>query len=458
MFVVFGVVALILFVYIRPQELIEGAQAIPFLYIWLGLASFGYALDLRLGYTKLQPTPQLRFVLVFFGWCMLTMVLRADPSRYSASVIPFVVSLLLYLLMAHGVQTFKWLQVMVVGILSAALFIAGIGVHQGFAPFGCARMADSANKETVFPDGRPCEQIEDCQNAEAEPGAYYVCEHIGLLGTTSVGKGRVRYRGILQDPNEVALTIASTIPFSFALRERKPIFQRTWFMVFCLLLIGTCVIFTKSRGGQLVLLSVVGAYFVKKYGVKGLAAGAVLALPALLLGGRSDRDSDSSSEERIEIIGVGVDLIRQFPVTGAGYDQFLEHHFLTAHNSYMLAVSENGLIGLVLFLSILFLSIKIPWKVLTQFEGVGEAAVARTWAMALLASYCGISIGIFFLSFTYHQVLWIFFGLSGALYSAVKKHDPKFTVRYGIYDFLGICLVSIAFVVVLFVFARIKHV
>ena len=54
--------------------------------------------------------------------------------------------------------------------------------------------------------------------------------------------------------------------------------------------------------------------------------------------------------------------------------------------------------------------------------------------MALLAAFAGLVVGIFFLSFAYHYVLWIYLGLAGALYSAVRTHDPSFRVRFGLVD------------------------
>jgi hypothetical protein len=54
--------------------------------------------------------------------------------------------------------------------------------------------------------------------------------------------------------------------------------------------------------------------------------------------------------------------------------------------------------------------------------------------MAMIASFSGLAVGIFFLSFTYHYVLWIYFGLSGALFAAVRSHDRAFQVRFGLRD------------------------
>ena len=50
----------------------------------------------------------------------------------------------------------------------------------------------------------------------------------------------------------------------------------------------------------LVFLAVLAAYFVKRFGFRGLALGATLAFPLLLLGGRSGAEASSSTLERID--------------------------------------------------------------------------------------------------------------------------------------------------------------
>ena len=55
--------------------------------------------------------------------------------------------------------------------------------------------------------------------------------------------------------------------------------------------------------------------------------------------------------------------------------------------------------------------------------------ITRTWGLALLAGFGGILFQIFTLSFAYHAMLWIYFGLAGAWASSVKAHKPDFDVK-----------------------------
>jgi ABC-type arginine transport system permease subunit len=44
-------------------------------------------------------------------------------------------------------------------------------------------------------------------------------------------------------------------------------------------------------------------------------------------------------------------------------------------------------------------------------------------------------------------VLWIYFGLSGAFYSALRRHDPTFHVTCGVADLALIGAINLAVIV-----------
>jgi hypothetical protein len=100
-----------------------------------------------------------------------------------------------------------------------------------------------------------------------------------------------------------------------------------------------------------------------------------------------------------------------------------------------------------LFITLLIASIKIPVAVLGHPTHDDEGQSAKSLAMALLAAFGGAVCGAFFLSWTYHNVLWIHLGLSGALYATIKARDPSFEVRVTRRDMLlglGIALAILA--------------
>ncbi len=460
MFAIPGTIALIAFIYVRPQEVFTGLQRLPLLYMFFALAIFGLIVDLRLRVSRPRLVPQMPWVIGLYLWSLLTVALNA-PQVLTDRAIEIAIPVILFVVIAHSVQSFRMLQVVAAALLALVIFLAALGVQQGNADWGCVQLDPSGPSDLSSGhfDGRSCQTDRMCYGGDAAPGADYACERIGMLGTTSVGHGRVRYRGVLQDPNELALTIGLGLALMLAFFDRKKSGSRVVIMVFTFVLVLTCVMYTESRGGQLVFLTVIGAYFVRRYGWRGAVAGMLVALPVLMLAGSGARhDATSSTDERMETLYTGIDIFRSSPLYGVGEGQFTEYNYLTAHNSYVLAAAELGIVGFFLFASVLYISIKIPIEALRRYAGRPDAAVAATWAMALLALLAGLYVGSFFLSFTWHHVLWIHLGLSGALYSAIRTHDPEFTVRYGALDMVGVGAFCVILLPFLFVYLRLKGV
>ena len=455
MFALPGILLLLTFVYVRPQEFLPALQAVPMIDLSIALALLGMMFDIRQRRSRLDRTSLLTISIVFLIWCVIGLAVR-NSSAISNCIVIVGVDLALYVCIAHGVQSFRALQIVAGWLLVLVLFVSAIGVHQGLAPLGCHQIQEGRDELVLTYDGRPCDTVKDCRVGDPEPGAEYLCEHVGLFQTSSIG-GRVRYRGRLNDPNDLSLAIGIALPFAFALFERKRSAARLLLVVVALGLIGACTVYTASRGGQLVFLTVIGAYCIRRFGWKGLLVGAVVALPILLLGGRSGEEAESSSVERLECWYEGMSMVRSYPLFGVGQGQFVEHHILTAHNSYVLAAAELGLPGLGLFSTILYVSVKGPVQALRRLatEHAPNAAAARTWAMALLSMSAGVLIGIFFLSYCYHPVLWIALGLSGAFSSAMRTHDPEWKVRFGWRDLLVVMAIDVVLMVVLYGYTRI---
>jgi hypothetical protein len=160
----------------------------------------------------------------------------------------------------------------------------------------------------------------------------------------------------------------------------------------------------------------------------GIAAAALLGAPVMLLGGRDDAGADQSTMERIECWSTAIDFFRQSPIVGVGKTQFTEHHYLTAHNSFMLALGETGLPGLFLFSTVVYLGFKAALT--ASHDTVTTDAPARVWGNAVFASLCAAIVSAFFLSQTDRVMIWTCLGLAGALASAARARDPKWRLRY----------------------------
>jgi O-antigen ligase len=445
-----GLVLLIGLIYLRPQEFLPTLAELPLLHLLVALALFGLVLGLRRRRTGAFAAPQLAWVALFTAWCLVT----AGHGELGNTFVVVGTPVLLFALIAQGIRTFRAFQGLAVVLLAIVLVLSAVGVHQGLAPLGCLAVDEASQDGTGVFDGRACITRRDCEGEGAEPNADYLCERIGIFGTSTIGGGRVRYRGHLNDPNELALVIGIGVPFAFALFERRRSLARLVLLGATLALVGTCTVMTQSRGGQMVFLVVLGAYLLRRFGALGLLLGAAVALPITLFGGRSGVEADSSSFERIDAWYTGISLFLAHPLFGVGQGQFVEHHTQTAHNSFLLAAAELGLPGMICWSVIVYLSTKIPLRALATLPA--ERAAERTWAMALLASLLGLWVGSFFLSFCYHPVLWIYVGLAGAYAAAMRTHDPDWRVDLGWRD-LGIIVgIDLGLLFALFVYTRLK--
>jgi hypothetical protein len=449
MFCLPGTILVLITIYLRPQEIVPRLQALPLLHIFLALAIGGFIIDLRLRLTKPMAAPQLPWAIAFSVWQVITLVAKVPGAGGIGGIVEIFIPFILFVVIGHGVQTFKAFNVIVATLLGLVLFLSYVGVNQHNAPQGCHALLKGSMREGVY-DGRPCDKPIDCQLNGPEPGAEYVCEHVGLFGTTSVG-GRIRWLGVLADPNELALAVGIALPFAFAFFERKKSLTRGLIAAVSIAYIGQTVVYSESRGGQMVVAAVFATYFVRRYGWRGLILAGIAAAPFLLFGGRSGEEAAASSEERYECWWTGLQLLRMFPLMGVGRGAFTDYHYLTAHNAYVLSFAENGLPGFFLFSTLLYVSAKIPFVAVRRANApVGDAPplapVARAWALAMLASMLGAYVGIFFLSFTYHYVLWTYLGLSAALYACIRTHDSTFEVSLSLRELIGVAIADVALI------------
>jgi O-antigen ligase len=277
------------------------------------------------------------------------------------------------------------------------------------------------------------------------------------MNTSSVYR-RVRYRGILQDPNELAWTLSLALPFVFAWYERRQ--AKGGLLVGDRIVVGAvvaacivCNVMTQSRSGQLSLLATLGVYFIGRFGWRGIAAGAVVAAPLLLFGGRTD---ESSTDERLECMSEALGLWREHPLLGAGARHYVQYYHLTAHNSVLLTLAEMGPIGLLLFTALMYVALKTMLRARHHLTGRPEAAEARAFAFASAASLVGTMVSAFFLSIAYHPALWIALGLAAAVQATVWRHDPQWRVAWGWRDVGAVVGLDVALVTAIAIYLRLK--
>src|SRR5258708_25148847 len=121
----------------------------------LGWALLGSLRELDLGKTKVRCAPQLPWVVAFVAWGTVTVLIRSSRTA-TPHILQLAIALALYLVIAHGVQTFQSLHVVAGTILAMVLLVCGVCTHPGISPNESVRLDESTPGVTTAarPDGR----------------------------------------------------------------------------------------------------------------------------------------------------------------------------------------------------------------------------------------------------------------------------------------------------------------
>jgi putative inorganic carbon (HCO3(-)) transporter len=257
----------------------------------------------------------------------------------------------------------------------------------------------------------------------------------GLGGQESY-QGRIQAVGIFSDPNDLALVINTVLPLTLLifLQSRSVLARLYYGVVSCIFVYA--VFLTASRGGLLCLGAMAILLFQRKFGkVLGVAAGVMVLVAIVVLGPRMDTLSteDASSYGRLEAWSLAMDLFKGSPLFGIGYGHFMDYHFRTAHNSYLLCAAEMGIFGLFPWLMMFFISYKNTVFVEKELLRTGQ----RAYALYVHAAHIALIVfflGALLLSRTYHPLLFIMIGLCASIsrvfvttgedrYALIEKRD-----------------------------------
>ena len=464
------VCALCAIVMLKPQEFVPFLAGVPLVHICFVLCLAAGAVDIVLGKNRLSAAPHVPLAIAFFVWGALVTFVRS-PQTFSQEVAASGIVFCVFAAVAFVSGTGRGVRNVCIAFLASALFASGVAVLQSEGPLGCMMAApnDWDARDALEYDGRPCETSIDCRKDPPVLDANYRCERVGPFGTSTIG-GRVRYRGTLADPNDLSLAAALALPIAVALSERnrdgakdkngpKNVpggqFFRSIIMLASIALVGTMIVLSQSRMGVLIFLVVLGMALLRRAGLWGVVLGCVLLPPVLLFGGRDSADAEASSKERLDLISDALSMIRRSHGLGVGMGRFADEssNNMTAHNSYLLAASETGIVGIALFALMLYAAAKVPFAL--WFGKYELDSQVKRWSPAIAISLCGAYVGIFFLSWAYKEILYIMLGLSAALYQAARQANPEFRIGLSTREILIVMCVALAFVPVVYASVRI---
>ncbi|MEM2144733.1 MAG: O-antigen ligase family protein [Candidatus Jordarchaeaceae archaeon] len=374
------------FIFFEPQQFFQGAKEIRITY-YLGIIVISWGLLFGNIEVKKRLLTSKIFLLSisFFGLCTMSLILNEFPIEKQIDEINKVFSLFLMVpLLIRGksdINRLCWLLMIFVTIITTI---------------------------SMF--------------------AY----HLALLPTRMVSYFRALGAS---GSNEFGLLMAQLIPFPIIMLRYKGGVVKKGFLLFSFGTYLYCLTRTHSRSAFLGTLLVLCLLFLKKYLSGKYLLAIILVISVLLLKtpySYFERistiiEEDTISEDgnvvyRIDTNRKALKLIEEHPLLGIGiinyfnyYQKYLSYEgnkFLVIHNTYLQIGAEAGIPALIVFLLIIFLTIKRYWKNEREFIKTRENFSYLDAVSFSILGYCLIAL---FQPVLYNRLLYIFMGLAVVL-------------------------------------------
>lgn len=385
----FYLLAYLTILYIRPHEFVPGFMGLPILPILLLLA--------------------------FLFW------LLRQPKKFEAP--QFWLMPVVMVLMSLSVVFTGWLG-------------GGMTVLSDFAPVVMLFYMVSTSTDSLQRMRQIFLVLAACITVIAWHGIDQSAKGIGWTGAELSQGTRITYLGFLNDPNDLAMALVMVLPMTLHLARHMGLLMRLASYA-AAGTIAYAVYLTNSRGSVLAMGAMLFLYGILRYGiVKSVIVLPLLFAPLIALGPSRMADmsaDEDSAEGRIEAWYEGVQLLMMRPLFGVGKGLFADHHGLTAHNSFVLAFAELGMIGYFFWLSNIVISwVMLQRMVITPAAAGATAEEAARWelirehARTLWYGYVGGLVSAFFLSRSYVVILYLHIALIVALYQFARVQRPDF--------------------------------
>ena len=369
------------------------------------------------------------FVPAFMGWPVLPILLVSallfwlirQKKRFEAP--QFWLIPVLMVMMSLSVIFTGWLM-------------GGVNVLSDFAPVVLLFYMVATSTDSLQRMRQIFLVLAACITVIAWHGIDQSIKGIGWTGAELSQETRITYLGFLNDPNDLAMALVMVLPMILHLaRHLSFLFRLASYAAAGA--VAYAVYLTNSRGSVLAMGAMLLLYGILRYGVfKSVVVLPMLFAPLIALGPSRMADmsaDEDSAEGRIEAWYEGVQLLIMRPLFGVGKGLFADHHGLTAHNSFVLAFAELGMIGYFFWLSNIIISwlmlqrlVLTPAAVGASAEQVAQWELIRENARTLWYGYIGGLVSAFFLSRSYVVILYLHIALIVALYQMARVQRPDF--------------------------------
>ena len=292
----------------------------------------------------------------------------------------------------------------------------------------------------------------------AYQGIWMYQHGVGWAGQEMYWGDRIRWVGLWDGANVLSLLFVMAFPFVLetVLAPRGALSRVVGLVVGALILMA--LFLAASRGAWLASGVVLLLYFRERAGKLGVAVGvlAVLGLlayaPARLTEG--DERDQSSWDLRLYMWSQGVGMVRYQPALGVGKGQFASvTGRKVAHNVFVENMAETGLIGLFVFLALIYYS----FRSLLMAGAVpgGLSPPLASMRRAVFVSFVGYLAASMFIS-TDFEPLYILMALCVAILELARRETGlQLPLKFTKADVKNILMLEIGGVIGLYVFTEV---
>ena len=285
-------------------------------------------------------------------------------------------------------------------------------------------------------------------------GLALLAIHLRTSGLATVEGNRAGLAGLFGDPNDLALVLLMYVPLLTELALSTHGLRRlSWSLLLAILVGG--IFATVSRGGALGLMAALGFTLYDRGRVSfrlALAPALVGVIVAMLfVAGLNERSSgafkpgelDESAQGRLDMWASGIRMTAHNPVFGVGFGQFPDNYLRharnpvqfgprDAHNSFIKAAAETGLVGFIPFMALVFLTIRLAYH-RRKAEVFEDNPMERAVRRSMFPSMIGFCVAAFFLSQCWSWFLFILFAQSAAIEEIwnAEPDTPQFREELG---------------------------
>jgi len=373
------------FEYVRPQQVYKPIDVLPYARITLILALVSFLLERRTLHFRM-----FEILLAIFSLIVVASSVTAFDSSHSYDKLPdFFSWVLIYMLIANTVNTEERFLIFMLSFLLYSFKMSQFGTRS-WAQDGFA----FRNWGTT-----------------GAPGWFQNSGEFGI---------------------QMCIFLAVSAEFIVALGKYWPRWLR-WAAWAAPITAVTGIVASSSRGDLIGLGAVaIWAIWTSRKKARAFIAAVVLAglvyaiTPPEQIVRLQQAGADATSVSRTTMWKHGLEMMRDYPILGIGYDNWTEYHDLNygghgllAHNSFIQAGSELGYTGLLAFLAMIAGAFVINRRTRLLANRLADRGRFMFYmARGLDGSLVGLIVSGSFISVLYYPFFWINFAMTVALNNA----------------------------------------